>query len=575
MSLSAEAVRLKTHFISSGIDFNNPDSVVGLFRNLEQREFESLDGLKSWLKDFSELESVLHEELAWRYIRSSCNTADQKAEEAYDYFVSEIEPITAPWFQKLSKKIIESPFAAELNPEEYFVFLRGIKNDISLYREENIPLFTRIDQLSQQFGKIAGGQTIELDGNELTMPQAAAKFKSTDENLRRTVFEKVVQRRMYDRTALDQLFSDLADVRHQVALNCGFSNYRDYSFVSMGRFDYTKEDCFRFHDAVEQHVLPLIEEIYEARAFALGKTKLRPYDKDVDPLGRPPLAPFKGGDQLLLKAINVFGRLHPEWKQRIVLMDEMKHFDLDSRKNKAPGGYNYSLPVSGAPFIFMNAADSHSDLITMVHEAGHAFHSFRMNDLPLYSMKNPPSEVCELASMSMELITMDAWDEFYPNTEDLQRAKLDQLEKVVTGLAWIATVDAFQHWLYENHGHSIEQREEAWLKISSRFESKLIDWSGYEDYRKCAWQKQLHIFEVPFYYIEYGIAQLGAIAVWKGYRDDPAASVKSYESALSLGYKVPIGKIFEEAGVKFDFSGDYIKVLMEFLRTEMKKLSAN
>jgi oligoendopeptidase F len=198
-----------------------------------------------------------------------------------------------------------------------------------------------------------------------------------------------------------------------------------------------------------------------------------------------------------------------------------------------------------------------------------------MNDLPLYSMKNPPSEVCELASMSMELITMDAWDEFYPNTEDLQRAKLDQLEKVVTGLAWIATVDAFQHWLYENHGHSIEQREEAWLKISSRFESKLIDWSGYEEYRKCAWQKQLHIFEVPFYYIEYGIAQLGAVAVWKGYRDDPAASVKSYENALSLGYKVPIGKIFEEAGVKFDFSGDYIKVLMEFLRTEMKKLSAN
>jgi oligoendopeptidase F len=220
----------------------------------------------------------------------------------------------------------------------------------------------------------------------------------------------------------------------------------------------------------------------------------------------------------------------------------------------------------------MNAADSHSDLITMVHEAGHAFHSFRMNDLPLYSMKNPPSEVCELASMSMELVTMDAWDEFYPSAEDVKRARRDQLEKVVSGLAWIATVDAFQHWLYENHGHSVADREQAWLRISSRFESKLIDWSGYEEYRKCAWQKQLHIFEVPFYYIEYGIAQLGAVAVWREYRKDAKQSVTAYENALSLGYKVPIGRIFETAGVKFDFSGTYVQELMQFLKNELEQL---
>lgn len=572
MMLTADAVRLITRFVPSDINYSNPDSVVDLFRTLEQREPGSLREFENWIRDFSELESVLHEELAWRYIKSSCNTADIDAERAYDFFVSEIEPLTAPWFQKLHQKLLASPFINELDVNEYFVFLRGIKTEISLYREENIPLFTRIDQLSQQYGKIAGAQTIELNGKELTMPQAATKFKSTDENERKTVFEKIAERRMKDRPALDQLFTDLAEVRHQVAVNCGFNNFRDYSFVSMGRFDYTKDDCFQFHDAVEKYVLPLIEDINRQRASALGKPQLRPYDKDVDPYGRPALAPFKGGQELLSKTIKVFGRLNPQWKARISLMESMGHFDLDSRKNKAPGGYNYSLPVSGAPFIFMNAADSHTDLITMVHEAGHAFHSFRMNDLNLYSMKNPPSEVCELASMSMELITMDAWDEFYPEPENLQRAKRDQLEKVVSGLAWIATVDAFQHWLYENHGHTIEEREAAWLKISSRFESALIDWSGYEEFRKFGWQKQLHIFEVPFYYIEYGIAQLGAIAVWRAFRTNPVQSVTAYENALALGYKVPIGEIFKTAGVRFDFSGDYIRELMQFLRNELSAL---
>lgn len=572
MGLTAEAVRLKTRFVPTDLDFGKPESVAELFRSLDERQTTSLQDFIEWLKDYSELESVLHEELAWRYIRSSCNTADDKAEAAYDFFVSEIEPLVAPWFQKLNQKLVASPFAQELNADEYFVFLRSVKNDIALYREENIPLFTKIDQLSQQFGKIAGAQTIEWNGKELTMPQAAAKFKSTDESERRGVFEKITSRRMKDRAALDQLFSDLAAVRNEVARNCGFENYRDYSFASMGRFDYTKEDCFRFHEAVEQYVLPLIEILNAERAQQLGKSKLRPYDKDVDPLGRPPLAPFHGGNELLDKTIKVFGRLNTEWKSRIALMNSMGHFDLDSRKNKAPGGYNYSLPISGAPFIFMNAADSHSDLITMVHEAGHAFHSFRMNDLPLYSMKNPPSEVCELASMSMELVTMDAWDEFYPNAEDVKRARRDQLEKVVSGLAWIATVDAFQHWLYENHGHSIAEREQAWLRISSRFESKLIDWSGYEEYRKCAWQKQLHIFEVPFYYIEYGIAQLGAVAVWREYRKNAQQSIAAYENALSLGYKVPIGKIFEAAGVKFDFSGMYVQELMQFLKNELEQL---
>ena len=340
----------------------------------------------------------------------------------------------------------------------------------------------------------------------------------------------------------------------------------------MGRFDYSKEDCFDFHNAIATHVVPLIDEIYSLRKEKMKIESLRPYDKDVDPEGKAPLQPFHGGKELLEKSFRVFGKLNPQWRKSLELMQEMGHFDLDSRKNKAPGGYNYSLPVSGAPFIFMNSADSHGDVITMVHEAGHAFHSFRMNDLPLYAMKNPPSEVCELASMSMELMTMEAWSEFYPDANDLNRAKMDQLEKVISGLAWIAAVDKFQHWLYENPGHAIADRENSWKEISGRFESKIIDWSGYENIRAFSWQKQLHIFEVPFYYIEYGMAQLGAIALWREYKLNPAAAIRNYESALKLGYSRAIGEIFVEAGVKFEFSAEYIHELMNFVKSELQKL---
>lgn len=568
--LTPESVRLRKQFLPADVSFDSWSNIEPWFQKLYDVQFTSVADVEQWLLNLGELESVLHEELAWRYVRSTCNTADKKAEEAYDFFVTEIDPKTAPWFEKLNRKLIDCPFTEQLDRNKYFVYLREVKNEIALYREENIPLFTKIDQLSQQYGKIAGDQTIQHDGQELTMPRAAALLKSNDKNLRKDIYEKVWKRRAEDREKLDELFTELAGVRHRVALNCGYKNFRDYSFVSMGRFDYTKEDCFNFHDAIAQHVVPIVNSLYAERKAKLGQ--LHPYDLSVDPEGKPPLNPFHGGKELIEKSLRVFGRLNPGWRNSISLMNAMGHFDLDSRKNKAPGGYNYSMPVSGAPFIFMNAADSHTDVITMVHEAGHAFHSFHMNGLPLYGMKNPPSEVCELASMSMELMTMDAWDEFYPNTDDLRRAKLNQIEHVISGLPWIACVDQFQHWLYENHVHTVEEREAAWRKIYGRFDSKEVDWSGYENIFGIAWQKQLHIFEVPFYYIEYGMAQLGAIALWREYRKDSGKAIANYETALKLGYSKPIGEIFKAAGIKFDFSGEYIRELMEFLKKEMAAL---
>lgn len=571
--LTAESVKLHTKFVPEGFAVDSWESLEPYFRKLGDAVFISAADLEQWLSDYSELESILHEELAWRYVKSTCNTADKEAEKAYDFFVTEIDPKTAPWFQKLNEKLVASPFTAELNPEKYFVYLRDVKNDIALYREENIALFTRIDQLAQQFGKIAGDQSIEFEGKELTMPQAFSMLRSTDESIREAVFGKVWNRRGEDRKKLDQLFTDLAAVRNQVALNCGFKNFRDFMFASLGRFDYTKEDCFQFHEAIAQYAVPVMDELYAQRKASMQKAQLRPWDKEVDPEGKPPLNPFSGGEDLIEKSLRAFARLNPDWKNSIALMKDMGHFDLDSRKNKAPGGYNYSMPISGAPFIFMNSADTHQDLVTMVHEAGHAFHSFHMNALPLYQMKNPPSEVCELASMSMELITMDAWDEFYSDPEELRRAKRDQLERVISGLPWIACVDQFQHWLYENPTHTISEREAAWRKVNGRFESQLVDWNGYDDIRGFSWQKQLHIFEVPFYYIEYGMAQLGAVALWREYRRNPAQAIQNYENALKLGYSKPIGEIFETAGIKFDFSPAYVSELMEFVKKELKSLS--
>lgn len=568
--LTPESVRLRKQFLPAELSFDAWANIEPWFQKLYDAQFTSVADLEKWLLDLGELESVLHEELAWRYVNSTRNTADEAAENAYDFFVTEIEPQTAPWFEKLNRKLIDSPYCSQLNQDKYFVYLREVRNEIALYREENIPLFTKIDQLSQQYGKIAGDQSIYYDGKELTMPQSAKYLKSTDATVRKEVFEKIWQRRGEDRDKLDSLFTELAAYRHKVAVNCGYLNFRDYSFASLGRFDYTKEDCFRFHEAIAQHVVPIVDDLYKERKQKLGQ--LRPWDKDVDPEGKPPLSPFHGGSDLLEKSLRVFARLNPGWRNSISLMRDMGHFDLDSRKNKAPGGYNYSMPVSGAPFIFMNAADAHSDVVTLVHEAGHAFHSFHMNGLPLYGMKNPPSEVCELASMSMELITMDAWDEFYPSKDDLIRAKHDQIERVINGLPWIACVDQFQHWLYENPGHSLADREAAWRKVFGRFESKEVDWSGYENIYGFSWQKQLHIFEVPFYYIEYGMAQLGAVALWREYRLDPQKAIANYETALKLGYSKPIGEIFRAAGIRFDFSSQYISELMGFLKKEMATL---
>ncbi len=549
------------------------DVLRPFFDDLLERKIESVTDLKKWFHQRSELESVIAEDLAWRYINMTRYTENATYRKYYQDFIENIQPQIAPVSDQLNKKAASSTFLDDLATKEgYDMMIRNLKKDIDIFREENVPLFTQISTESQKYTQINGAMTVEVDGKELTLQQASVLLMSTDRNLRQEVYHKITARRLQDRETLDNLFSKLVELRHQVSANAAFKNFRDFMFKALGRFDYTPQDCFNFHDAIQYEAVPILDEFSKERKNTLQVKELRPWDKAVDPEGREALKPFTNGKELTEKTIEVFRRLDPFLGQCLAIMQEMGHLDLESRKGKAPGGYNYPLSEIGVPFIFMNATSTLRDMVTIMHEGGHAIHNFLTRDLELNDFKSTPSEVAELASMSMELISMDHWDIFFPNEAELKRAKREHLEDIIETLPWVATIDRYQHWLYENPNHNLEDRKANWNKIFDQFADTVTDWSGLQDAKDYLWQKQLHLFEVPFYYIEYGMAQLGAIAVWRNFRKDRQKGLQGYQNALKLGYVKSIPEIYKAANIKFDFSRPYIKELMNFVREELGKI---
>lgn len=545
------------------------------FEELQQRPLENVAALEQWLKDISELEAVISEDACWRQIRMTCDITDKSLEEAFAYFCMEIQPKLQPYADALNKKLLASELVKTLDQDLYATYLRSVRKQVKLFREENVPLLAELSVQSQQYGAIAGKMTITVNGQEYTLQQAARFMEGSDRAVREEVFSKTANRRLEDKDALDQLFSTLVQKRDQVAKNAGFANYRDYKFEDLGRFDYTKEDCFQFHTAVKEHILPLVKGLQEKQREKLGLDVLRPWDSDAEPAGTKPLEPFHTSEELVNKTIECFDELGPFFGNCLRVMQKMGRLDLDSRKGKAPGGYNCPLAETGVPFIFMNAAGQMKDLTTMVHEGGHAVHSFLSHNLPLSAFKEYPMEIAEVASMSMELFTMDAWNIFFSDEEELRRAKLQQLERAIVIFPWIATIDKFQHWIYENPQHTVEERTAAWVRIQDEFSTGVADWSGWEAYRAIGWQRQLHLFEVPFYYIEYGIAQLGAIAMWKQYKENKQQALDNYVSALSLGSTRTLPELYKAAGIQFDFSPEYVKDLAAFVQKEIDGLSRN
>lgn len=565
-------VRKPRRFVAQDLEIDSWDKVKNYFDDLKQRDINSLAELENWLEDWSELEAVLEEDAGWRYIYMSIDTTDKKLAEDFHFFVTEIEPNVAPYSDELNRKFVNSPFINELG-NEYKTFIRKVNKEIEIYREENIPLITRLQAEQQKYGATAAKMTVEIDGKELTLQQAGKLLTNNDRGLRESVYQKIATRRLEDKNELNDLYCSLVDTRHQVANNAGFDNYRDYMFAAMGRFDYTPKDCFDFHDAIAKEVVPVLDEWKKEHQQKLGVDELKPWDNEVDPEGKEPLQPFQDASELIEKSVKCFNHINPYFGERLAIMNEMKHLDLSSKTGKAPGGFNYPLYEIGVPFIYMNAVGTHQDLITMVHEGGHAIQSFLNIDLKLTAFKNLTSEVAELASMSMELISMDYWDEFYTDAEELKRAKIQQLHRSLETLPWVATIDKFQHWVYENPKHSVEEREAKWNELMNVFGNHVVDWSGNEDTRTYLWQKQLHLYEVPFYYIEYAMAQLGAIAVWRNYKKNPEKAIQQYMDALSLGYTKTIGEIYQTAGIEFNFSQAYVKELVDFVKGELEKLN--
>lgn len=572
MTYSANIKKFERHFLPHDFKVNNWETLEPYFKELVERNIETKQDLEQLLKDQSEINAVIDEEATWRYIRMTCDTQDKQLEESFNYFHLHIQPKIQTYTDTINKKIVQSTFVGQLDQQKYFTYLRNVQEGIELFRQQNVPLQAEASVLQRQYGQITGAMMVTIKGEQYTLQQASKFMDNPDRSLREEVYIKIQERRLQDKDKLDDLFNKLIGIRDQQARNAGLSNYREYRFKELHRFDYTKKECIEFHDAVKLYVIPLVQELYTKKKEKLGVDLLQPWDLSAEPYGIEPLKPFETGDELLEKSILCMKKLLPFFGECLEKMKTMGHLDLESRKGKAPGGYNSPLLESGAPFIFMNAAGQMHDVTTMVHEGGHAVQSFLTNDLELTGFKDYPMEIAEVASMSMELFTMDYWDTFFSDPQDLKRAKEHQLERVITLFPWIAIIDKFQHWIYENPAQSTQERTIEWTNILEEFKDGIIDYSGLEQFREIAWQRQLHLFEVPFYYIEYGIAQLGAVGMWMQYKINPESALQNYCNALQLGATRTLPELYKVAGLEFDFSPSRIKTLMDFVSGEIKKL---
>jgi oligoendopeptidase F len=562
-------------FVPHEIDLGEWKQVSPLFDELEgraQKCSQSAD-FEHWLLNWGELSAALDEESARRYIAMTCHTANAEAEKAYLHFVETMEPQIKPRQFKVAQIYVEHPLRKRLPGDRYQVLDRDTENYVKLFRPENVPLETEEAKLSQQYQKLSGSLTVQFRGEEKTLIQMSRYLEEPDRALRQESWELVSKRRLEEAERFDTIFDQLIQLRQQIARNAGFDNYRDYAFRKLGRFDYTPADCIRFHEAVEAEVMPVVQSLQEDRRRKLSLERLRPWDLAVDPLNRPPLRPFEEVGQMLTHTQEIFDRLDGELAEGFRTMQTLHLLDLANRKGKAPGGYQSTLAEARLPFIFMNAVGVQRDVDTILHEAGHAFHALAVRDEDLYAYRGAPIEFCEVASMSMELLGNQFLEQFYAAPE-ANRARRVHLEGIMSILPWIATVDAFQHWIYTHPNHTRSERTAAWLELMNRFGGD-VDWSSYETARGSLWHRQLHIFIHAFYYIEYGIAQLGALQVWANSRKNHAQALQSYKNALALGGSKPLPELFRAANCPFDFSRRTLGPLVGLVREELDRLPAS
>jgi len=563
-------------FIPEDFDASSWKNIEPYVDDLIQRNLSCSNCLEKLISDSSNLAEHISETGALLYIGMTCDTENETKKNDFLNFVENVRPKLSKFSDILNRRIAEHPSVGDL-PDRYDLMIRGIKSDIEIFREENIPLGVEQTKLVTKAQGITGGMTVEFEGEERTFPEMKAFLESNNRSVREKAWKSMVSRWMNDSEELSEIFDDLIKIRHEIAINAGFDSYTNYMFKAMHRFDYTVEDCLTFHNSIEKVCMPIVREINEKRRSSFNLEILSPWDVNEksgsgpDIEGKNPLRPFENVEEMVQKLSELFHKMSGDLGNKFDKLIEMDTLDLETRKGKAPGGYQYYLEKSRVPFIFMNAAGLQGDLETMIHESGHAFHSLYCGHLDLIDERNYPIEFAEVASMSMELLTQDEWHIFYDNDDEVNRAILSHLEGVVFLLPWIATIDAFQHWIYANPNHTREERTEYWLSLRDRFGSKM-DWKDNEDFRELSWQQQGHLFGVPFYYIEYGIAQLGALQLWQTHRKSPEKALKDYENAMKLGNTKILPELFAAAELKLGFDEKHVDSLINEVKIAMTEV---
>lgn len=545
-------------FVPKGADLADWSVIEGLYNDLDGRDVSTAAALIRFIADWDELDDCIGEEGTVRMIESDLHTDDKEKEKARLHFVEEIQPRMKPREQALKTKYLESAGRKDLGPD-YRMLDRVVAVEAEIFRQENVALATEDEKLAIEYQKLSGGLTVQFDGGEKTLAQLRPVLEETDRSRREAAWTVSAKRRLQETEKYEGIFDGMLGLREKIGRNAGLPDFRDYAFKMYQRFDYTPADCAAFHEGVERQIVPLVRRILDSRRKKMGLARLRPWDLDVDPEGKPPLRPFKEASVLEAGTSRIFSRMDPELGAQFEILRKGGLLSLENYKGKAPGGYQATLTEKRLPFIFMNAVGQDQDLQTLVHEGGHAFHTFAARDQVLSSYRHTTAEFSEVASMGMELLAIPYLDEFYQGDE-LARARKVRLETIVEIIPWIAVVDAFQHWLYTHKGHSREKRRKYWLELHERFGAG-VDWSGLEAERSYIWHRQLHIFVAPFYYIEYGIAQLGALGLWRKSLHDHGSAMSAYRRALALGGSKPLPELFRAAGLEFDFSSKTLEPL--------------
>jgi len=549
------------------------EDILPHYESLAEQPLDPADpaGIEAWLDDWTAFAAALGEAASLANVNYSCDTTDPANEEAYLRFSSQIKPRSDEQSVKLSQKLLDTGFTRP----DLETTLRRFRTDQDLFRAENVPLEQELQNLNAEYNKITGGMSVNWRGEDIPIPRLGPYMLDPDRSTREEAWKLQFKPYIDQRDAIATVFDKQLETRRQLARNAGFANYRDYIFESKYRYDYTPKDCATFHASVERTFVPAINRRYQERKRQMGVDTLRPWDTSHDPLGLPPLKPYTSVDEWNAKSEAIFRRVDPAFGDYFATMRGEHLLDLESRKGKRPGGFCTSFPYRKRPFIFMNASGVGSDVRTLLHEAGHAFHGFESSSLPFIYQRNYGSEMAEVASMSMELLSSPYLKTdtggFYEQA-DFVRARTEHLDGILEIFAWVATVDAFQHWIYTDEAAADRDvRDAKWLTIWERFDAG-VDWSGLETERTARWYKQLHIFLFPFYYIEYAIAQLGALQVWRNSLDDQTKATADYRAALALGGSRPLPELFGRAGARLIFDAEGMAELVSLIETELAKL---